>query len=298
MNVFTKNVLKQPKTITATNVAQRQINKKTPLFLQDNRTTSIIQQKIKGFQNRSLQAEKTSIVQAMMEQYTPNESRAIQRKTADSGVIQLCTNCGDSSCKKGEKCRKPPSGMFTSGSGSWGTKFYNQKQGHGGKPMEWEHPVPGKAYRTAGMGQSYKSAPVLQIPKKMHRSGVSGMGGGISSTGSSTSAKTWSTGMGGQLASGDWQGTIWKGVIDGLHSAAATGQDLQTAANGYWRIIRMHQQRGDIDEQTAQALLRMLMNALHNMTSRPDLYGGPKGPPKGPPGPGPSGTGGSMPIKV
>ncbi len=207
----------------------------------------------------------------------------VQKK--DDNVIQRCHVCGNSNCKKGEICRKPPSGLFTPNSGSWNAKFYNQKQGHGGKPTEWEHPVPGKSYRDAGLGKSYKSAPVLQIPKSMHRGGVSGIGGGISSTGSSHSAKQWSSGMGRQLKSGDFGGVIWKGVIDGMNAALVTGEDLQTAANGYYRIIMMHYHRGDINEHTAQQLIQQLMNALHNQLSRPDLYGGPKhpGPGSGPP---------------
>ncbi len=289
-------IVQKNKTQSVANVAAQKHN--TTTNFADNRPKSIVQRKIQGLSNNSNQAQQTSVVQAMMDNYTPKGQNVIQKMSMGSQVIQLCDRCGDSSCKKGEKCRKPPTGMFTSGSGTWNTKFYNQKQGHGGKPTEWEHPVPGKAYKDAGMKKSYKSAPVLQIPKKMHRSGVSGGGGGISSTGSSHSAKIWSGGMGNQLSSGDWEGTIWNGVVDGMNSAMATGQDLQSAANGYWRIIQMHVQRGDIDEQTAQRLLQKLMNSMHNMSSRPDLYGGPKGGgPKGPP-PSSGGMGGGMPIKV
>ncbi len=223
--------------------------------------------------------------------------KIIQPKLDKAAVVQRCVRCGDSTCVKGEKCRNVPSGMFESGVGTWGTKFYNEKQGHEGQPMEWEHPVPGKAYRDAGKGSSYKSAPVLQIPKTMHRSGVAGAGGGISSTGSSHSAQIWSGGMGEELATGNWKGVIWKGVIDGLNSAMATGQNLQEAAHGYYRIIMMHQERGDIDEQTAHELIAQLMNAVLNMSDRPDLFGGSKGPSKGP-GPGSGGTGGANAMVV
>lgn len=221
----------------------------------------------------------------------------VQQKPIGQEVIQRCDRCGDSSCIKGEKCRQPPNDMFGSGADEWGTKFYNQQQGHGGQPMEWEHPVPGKAYRDAGMGNSYRSAPVLQIPKAMHRGGVAGIGGGISSTGSSHSAQIWSGGMGQQLASGDWSDAIWKGVVDGLNAALATGHDLQKAAHAYWRIIMMHHERGDIDEQTAQLLLQQLMNTFASMSERPDLYGGPKKPGPGPGSSGGSGSGGS-PVMV
>jgi hypothetical protein len=223
----------------------------------------------------------------------------VRKKQPIPDVIQKCDRCGDATCMKGEKCRRPPDGMFGSGSGEWGTKFYNQSQGHDGKPTEWEHPVPGQAYRSAGLGQSYKSAPVLQIPKKMHRDGVGGSGGGISSTGSSGSAKIWSQGIGGDLAGGDWRSAIWSGVSDGMNAAFTTGQDLQKAADGYYRIIQMHVERGDIDEPTAQLLIQMLLNTFMNMTNRPDLFGGPKKPSGGPgPGPGSGGMGGGTPIIV
>ena len=58
---------------------------------------------------------------------SPGGETAVQRQL-NMKLIQRCTHCGDPTCLKGEKCRKPPTGLFVNTAGNWGTKFYNEKR--------------------------------------------------------------------------------------------------------------------------------------------------------------------------
>ena len=99
-------------------------------------------------------------------------------------VIQRCFLCGNPACVNAAICHKTSDfeGLLPAGSDTIRVKFTAKPQGHGGLPQEWEHPVPGAAYRSAGMGQNYRTAPVMAIPTDVHRGAVAGAGGGISST--------------------------------------------------------------------------------------------------------------------
>jgi hypothetical protein len=127
-------------------------------------------------------------------------------------------------------------GIFPQGTEDMRAKYYNQKQGHDGRDEEWEHAVPGAAYRRANRGGEYSSAPVLEIPTAVHRDGVSGAGGGVSSTGSSTSARIWSQGLGDEMAGGRFAESVRLGIMDNLHAAMAHGEDLWKWAKGYMKI--------------------------------------------------------------
>ncbi|MBV8518846.1 MAG: hypothetical protein JO197_15735 [Acidobacteria bacterium] len=196
---------------------------------------------------------------------------AIQRRAR--GVVQCCLYCGDVFCYAGEKCARQS--LFPPGSDSVGVKYYNQKGGHEGKPTEWEHVVPGASYRSAGMGGSYRSAPVIQIPKSVHRGGVSGCGGGISSTGSSASAKVYSSGVGGQLGV-SFATALRSALADELNAAFVNGALNIELVNGLCRLIALHIERGDITQGEGGELQQFVISSYLNRLERPDLFGGKK----------------------
>ena len=191
-------------------------------------------------------------------------------------VIQRCLYCGNPQCAKGEKCGGSAThgGLLPIGSDTMRVKNYNQSQGHGGRPEEWEHIMPGAAYRGAGVGKLYRTAPVLAIPKEMHRGAVQGAGGGITSTGSSETARQFSAGLAGMVTQGNFSGALRLALADELNAGIQHGMNPSEMANGLLRIIEAHQQRGDITPQEAVELKNFVMNTALNQQERPGLYGG------------------------
>jgi hypothetical protein len=124
------------------------------------------------------------------------------------------------------------------------------------------------------MGGMYSASPVLALPKAVHRGGVHGAGGGISSTGSSASAQQWSSGLGQQLGGGDFAGALKKTVADGMNSALAQGMNLQEAASGYVRVINGYLQQGHITPQEAGDIQNFVMDSAFRMMENPKRYGG------------------------
>lgn len=59
----------------------------------------------------------------------------------------------------------------------------------------------------------------MSIPYGVHRGAVSGAGGGVSSTGSSTTAKQWSAHLGGLAGGGNWYDAIRLAAIDQANAA-------------------------------------------------------------------------------
>jgi hypothetical protein len=112
----------------------------------------------------------------------------------------MCVSCGKSTCVKGEKCGydRSSGGLFSSNVSSstqpvlpYGSS--NAKK-NSGKAFgtELEHPIPGQTLRLIGEGGGYQQEYTIPIPKSVHRNAVAGAGGGISSTGSSSTSKDWS----------------------------------------------------------------------------------------------------------
>lgn len=190
-------------------------------------------------------------------------------------VIQRCFLCGDPACVNGAICHKTPDfgGLLPAGSATMRVKYYNQRQGHGGRQEEWEHAVPGAAYRSANMGALYRSAPVMAIPTGVHRGAVAGEGGGISSTGSSSTAKQYSQETGNVLATNFAEG-LRIALVDGLNAAMSHNQNLDEWVNAQLRIINGHLERGQITQQEAADLQNFVMNSKLDRQQRPDLYGG------------------------
>jgi hypothetical protein len=196
----------------------------------------------------------------------------VQRKAA--GVVQCCFYCGKLPCQHGEVCGGDTTfgGMFSKGSETMRVKYYNQSGGHGGKKEEWEHVVPGAAYRQSGMGGQYKSAPVIAIATEVHRGGVSGVGGGISSTGSSASAQVWAQGLGSTIANGDFAGALRMTLADEMNSAAAHGKLSEEYVNALFRIINGHATQGHITQTEAGTLQNFVYDSYLTRQARPDLY--------------------------
>ena len=118
----------------------------------------------------------------------------------------MCVSCGNSTCIKGEKCGydRSSGGLFSTNVSSsaqpvlpYGSTTAKKNSGKS-FGTELEHPIPGQTLRLIGQGGGYRQEYTIPIPTAVHRNAVSGAGGGISSTGSSTTSANWSQFLAGQ----------------------------------------------------------------------------------------------------
>jgi hypothetical protein len=165
-------------------------------------------------------------------------------------------------------------GLFTPGADSIPVKNYNQKQGHNGEAREWEHPVPGASYPKGNKDPRYKSAPVMGIPTSVHRNGEGGAGGGVSSTGRSTTAQGWSKELGKDIKDGKFAKSLQRGLIDDINAAHVNGKLSQDWANAAIQIIDKHLERKDIEVGEAGELRNFVMDAVLSRLESPKKYGG------------------------
>ncbi|MDB4793223.1 hypothetical protein OAG75_01125 [bacterium] len=84
----------------------------------------------------------------------------------------------------------------------------------------------------------------MSIPYDVHRGGVSGAGGGVSSTGSSDTAKEWSAQLGALAQSGNWYEGIRLAAIDQANAARMQGNLNDGTVNQIIQTVNFHAQLG------------------------------------------------------
>jgi hypothetical protein len=203
---------------------------------------------------------------------SPQMTRQENFQNSISGApIQRCVSCGDSSCVKGEKCGydRSEGGLFSGASSSsalpvlpYGSSSAKKNSGKA-FGTELEHPIPGQALRLTGQGSGYKQEYTIPIPVAVHRGGVSGSGGGISSTGSSATSKGWSK----LLASQDDFGQVKSALTDQINSQLMNNNfNEQTAVQLKDWLVSQRDQSGRISQAEYETLLNILMNRYLNQS--------------------------------
>lgn len=162
----------------------------------------------------------------------------------------MCPHCIDPGCDKGSLClkgvfaKKDDSSFAPRAAGPHNqTKKSSQKYVY-----ESEHMYPCAALKLSHPGARPAQEPTMSIAYAVHRGGQSGAGGGVSSTGSSETAKAWSAHLG-TLGQTDVFASLRLAAIDQANAHimnhAFTGevamQIIQTI-NGHLALGRLTQQ--------------------------------------------------------
>jgi hypothetical protein len=181
-------------------------------------------------------------------------------------TIQRCVSCGDNSCVKGEVCGydRTLGGLFsdTVGSNAPGVLPYNssnaKKQSGKALGTELEHVIPGAALRQMGEGGHYRQEYTVPLPVSVHRGGVSGAGGGISSTGSSSTSKGWAVHLSSQATDYD---VVRRSLTDGINAMLMQRSFTEQLAVQYsdW-LQAQYAQEGRITQQQLAELRQLLVN--------------------------------------
>lgn len=192
---------------------------------------------------------------------------AIDVVASSNATIQRCKFCGDSTCKAGEKCGldQTMAGLFSSQINPpfVGQHKETKKYSKFGE-YESEHMIPKAALEHSGIQYNYDNEPTISIPYRMHRAAMNGAGGGVTSTGSSTTAKDWGRFLGSEIKSGDWYNTIRSTAVDEYHAAKANGALDEGMVNSICQVVNSHATMERITVQQAGEIIQVLLNLWYS----------------------------------
>ena len=107
--------------------------------------------------------------------------------------------------------------------------------------------MPAAAWKHSGLPHRYGDLPAMSISYDMHRGGQSGAGGGVTSTGSSTTAKGWSTLLGAQLADPNQREQAFFSVAaDEYNAALSTGRLSEAVVSQIVQTLNLHRDMGHL----------------------------------------------------
>ena len=150
-------------------------------------------------------------------------------QSAAKNSIQRCHLCNDNSCVAGEKCGKDPTfgGLFNVQGQIHVGPYKDVKKFSSKGKVEAEHMFSNQMNsamsKQTGQKFVYGEMPAYSIDYTVHQQGRYGVGGGISSTGSSKTSKDWSNYIA-NLAVNDPKAAARKLVLDALNAHISQNQ--------------------------------------------------------------------------
>jgi ribosomal protein S18 acetylase RimI-like enzyme len=171
--------------------------------------------------------------------------RSIQRRVLQA-ANRTCFYCLNPACNKGSIC-----GGGQSFANLFGPVDLTQAGYHRDTQQMWsqqyvresEHMLPLRTVNVLYPGSNPMDEPAHSIPYAMHRQGQGGAGGGISSTGSSATARDWNTHLQNLHAVNPLD--MFRAVaVDTYHSAKLTGAPLGQIIANVKQVLLAHQQIG------------------------------------------------------
>ncbi len=144
-------------------------------------------------------------------------------------------------------------GLFTPGLRSRPVAPYkeaakNSKKGR----WEAEHMMPSAAWQASGLPHTYAQLPAMSIGYGMHRGAQAGAGGGVTSTGSSHTAKEWARRLGSQLRDPRQREAAFRSVAtDEYNAALMTGVLDEGLVSQIIQTLDLHVEQGHLSVEEA-----------------------------------------------
>jgi len=168
-----------------------------------------------------------------------------------------CIWCMSPACVNGSKCKAK--GIFGKAlDTSRGGRHKNTKKLSKRNVRESEHMLPMQVVKRLFPGARMDDEPAHSISYTMHRAGVSGAGGGISSTGSSHTAKGWAQHLVNQANQHGNAAMIRSVAVDTYNAALMSQQDLDQVLVQIQQVLQGHVDLGRI----TAAEMGDILNAL------------------------------------
>jgi hypothetical protein len=128
------------------------------------------------------------------------------------------------------------------------------------KVRESEHMLPMQVVKKLFPGATPDNEPTHSIAYEMHRSGQSGAGGGITSTGSSSTASAWAAHLANLHTTGHPEEMYRQVALDTYHSARATDQDPEQTLVQINGLLNEHVGLGRLSDDQAGTIMNGLVN--------------------------------------
>jgi uncharacterized protein with PIN domain len=194
---------------------------------------------------------------------TAQSRQPLTISTNAQATLQRCKYCGDDSCEDGEICNygADMGGLFTPGLTTRDTGLHGQtKKSSKRKVYESEHVIPHQAWKLSGSKTRYDKLPAMSIPYDMHRGGVSGAGGGVTSTGSSHTAKGWAIRLSDKMKGGDMAGALLDVANDEYNSASMSGFLSESMVSQITQIVNVFAIEGYITQEEAGKINNVILD--------------------------------------
>jgi hypothetical protein len=195
--------------------------------------------------------------------------RQLSRTAGNRAVVRLlqrCPRCGNPGCQAGEVCQHTHGGgLFTPGLTTRPVAPYSEAK-HSSKKGQWEaeHMMPSAAWQHSGLPHRYADLPAMSISYDMHRGGQSGAGGGVTSTGSSTTAKGWSQRLGAQLADPGQREQAFSSVAaDEYNAALMNGVLSEAVVSQIVQTLDLHRGAGHLTAEQAGRIQNAIVDRWH-----------------------------------
>ena len=198
---------------------------------------------------------------------SPEAVRHLSRTAGNRAVVRLlqrCPRCGNPNCRAGEGCQHGAhfGGLFAPGLTTRPVAPYREaKQASQQGQWEAEHMMPAAAWKHSGLSHNYDDLPAMSIGYDMHRGGQSGAGGGVTSTGSSTTAKGWSKLLGGQLADPNQREQAFFSVAaDEYNAALMSGRLSEAVVSQIVQTLNLHRDEGHLTADQAARIQNAIVD--------------------------------------
>lgn len=143
---------------------------------------------------------------------------------------------------------------------------YNQAPNYpSNRQREFEHPLARAALQNSGVDHNYRHEFTIQTDRSTHRNAVDGAGGGISSTGRSSTAQGWAHHMG-QLIAQDPVEAVRLAAVEQLNAHDMSQTLNERSLNGIVQWVQSQVTDGRITTQDYERIVESIAAAWAQRT--------------------------------
>lgn len=180
----------------------------------------------------------------------------------------MCPHCTDPDCSMGSLCLQ---GAFASPSDGFAPRaaglHRDTKKASQQYVYESEHMYPCAALKLSHPGAHRDNEPAMSIAYGVHRGAQSGAGGGVSSTGSSATAKGWSAHLG-RLGQVDFAAALRLAAIDEANAHWIQGRFTREVAMQIIQTVNGHLALGRLSQDAAGQIINEIADAFYRRSGR------------------------------
>ncbi len=196
------------------------------------------------------------------------KQKETKENIVSKNIIQMCPICLDMTCLKGEKCKKNTTldGLFPQATEQdrvmkhKDTKKLSQKG-----VFESEHPISSSSMKKVNPNYNPNEAYTMSIPYMTHQGGASGIGGGISTSKNSDTAKQTSNYYSQMMQQNNNFGTVRQAVMDEINAAFQNNDLTDGRGSQIIQYVNSQVMTNFITQQEGETIIAEGTNHFYNM---------------------------------